>query len=152
MKKKIFMYSFIPLIIDQIVKFVIGNNMEIGQSYTFIPKIFDITYVTNTGGAWNILADNIFILIIISIILLLFIIKYMESFKNNKRNIVAFSLLIGGIIGNLTDRIIYGHVIDYFEFKLFSFPVFNLADTFIIIGVLLLVIAIIKGEDDENSK
>ena len=73
----------------------------------------------------------------------------MYNFKNNFRNNMAFGLLMGGIIGNLIDRLFLGYVRDFLAFRIFNYnyPVFNLADTFIVVGVILLIIAIIKGED-----
>ena len=67
----------------------------------------------------------------------------------NNRNIFAFSLLIGGIIGNLIDRVIYGYVIDFLDFNIFGYdaPIFNIADTCIWIGAFLLFYAIMKRED-----
>jgi signal peptidase II len=84
---------------------------------------------------------------------LYFIIKYYPNFKKNKRNNIAFSLLIGGILGNLIDRIIHGYVIDYFHFYLFGYdyPIFNIADIGIVIGVILIIISIWKGEDKNGN-
>ena len=78
----------------------------------------------------------------------------MNTFKINKRNTLAFGMILGGILGNLSDRIFFGYVIDFLNFKIinYNFPVFNLADTFIVVGVILLIIAIIKGEDKNGSK
>ena len=74
---------------------------------------------------------------------------YQKSFKENIRNIMAFSLLYGGILGNLINRITYGYVIDFFDFLIFNYnyPVFNFADIFIVCGIILLVVAIFKKED-----
>ena len=77
----------------------------------------------------------------------------MNSFKKNTRNNIAFSIMLAGIAGNLVDRVCLGYVRDFLDFNIFgySYPVFNLADTFIVIGVILLIIAIIKGEDKNGS-
>ena len=79
--------------------------------------------------------------------------RYMYNFKQNKRNNIAFGLIIGGIVGNLIDRVFLGYVRDFLSFKIFSYnyPIFNFADIFIVIGVFLLIIAILKGEDN-NAK
>ncbi len=77
-----------------------------------------------------------------------------KNFKQSIRNTLAFSFIIGGLIGNLIDRIVYGHVIDYIKlvFGNYHYPVFNIADMAVVVGVILLVIAIIKKEDVyENS-
>ena len=124
------------------------------NSIKILGDFFKLTYVENSGASWGMLSGNTLFLIIVSIIILGLLIYFKNKFKENNRNMVAFSLLFGGILGNLIDRICYGYVIDYLDFKIFNydFPVFNLADTFIVIGVFLLVIAIIRGEDSVNSK
>ena len=67
----------------------------------------------------------------------------------NKHNTIAFGLVFGGLLGNLFDRIFHGYVIDYLDFKLinYNYPVFNLADTALVIGIVMLIVAIVKGED-----
>ena len=119
------------------------------ETKPIIMHFFSITKVYNTGASWNLLSGYQPILIIVTIIMLSFLIYYQTKFIFNKRNIFAFGLLYGGIIGNLIDRILYGHVIDFLDFKIFNydFPVFNIADICIVIGIFLLVIAIYKKED-----
>lgn len=84
---------------------------------------------------------------------LFFIFRWINDFKNNNKNIWAFSLLISGLLGNLFDRIIYGYVRDFLDFRFgsYNYPVFNLADTFIFCGVILLILAIIKGEENGSK-
>ena len=96
---------------------------------------------------------TIIILIAISILILFLLYLYHKKFLLNIRNIIAFSLLFGGILGNLLDRILYGYVIDFLDFNIFGYdyPVFNLADTFIVVGIILLIIAIYKKEDEYGS-
>lgn len=79
---------------------------------------------------------------------------YMQKFKQNRRNMIAFSLVIGGLLGNLIDRIIHGYVIDFIDFYVlnYNYPIFNFADSFICIGVCMLLYAIFMGEDNENSR
>ena len=82
------------------------------------------------------------------------IIRYSYSFKKTKLNTYGFGLLLGGILGNLSDRLIFGYVKDFLDFIIFKydFPVFNIADICIVIGVILLIISILKGEDNSGSK
>ena len=77
----------------------------------------------------------------------------MYLFKKNKRNDIAFGLLVGGLMGNLLYRILYVYVRDFFDFYIFGYDytVFNIADIAIVIGVILLIVAIIKGEDSKNA-
>ena len=152
MKKKIIIFTFIFLIIDIISKLIIDNNFILNKSLSIIPNFFYITKVYNEGASWSIMWGMQIVLIIISIIVLICLIYYQRKFILNNRNIIAFSLVYSGIIGNLLNRIVYGYVIDFLDFKIFSYdyPVFNIADTCIVLGIILLIIAIIKKEDENG--
>lgn len=149
--KKVYIITLISLIIDQIVKILVSNYLILGQTTKIINNFFYLTYVQNTGAAFSILIGYRYILIIITLIFLYYLYKYTKKQTNpNKLAILSHGLLLGGIIGNLIDRIIYGYVIDYLDFMIFNynFPIFNLADTFIVIGCIILVInSYAKGEN-----
>ena len=150
--KKVYIIALISLIIDQIVKILVSNYLILGQTTKIINNFFYLTYVQNTGAAFSILIGYRYILIIITLIFLYYLYKYTKKQTNpNKLAILSHGLLLGGIIGNLIDRIIYGYVIDYLDFMIFNynFPIFNLADTFIAIGCIILVINSYAKE--ENS-
>jgi len=152
MKKKIYIFSFIFLIIDFISKIIIQNYMTLNSSIPIIKNFFSITYVRNIGAAFSILSGKQLFLIILGIIILIGIIYYVNKDKLNNLKVIYYSLLIGGIIGNLIDRIIYNSVIDFLDFKIFGYdyPIFNLADTFICIGVILIIIESIIGGKHGN--
>lgn len=149
MNKKILLISIIVLTLDQISKAVIDITMQVNHSIPIIKNFFSLTYYQNKGAAWGLMSNAVPILIIFSLIILLIIYHYMYSFKINKRNIIAFGLLIGGIVGNLLDRILFGYVKDFLDFKIlgYDFPVFNISDCAIVIGIILLIIAVLKGEE-----
>ena len=153
MKRKISLFTLIFLSIDIISKLIIDNFFNLDETKVIINNFFSLTKVYNTGASWNILAGYRFVLILITLIILILLVLYQKKFKENIRNILAFSLLYGGIIGNLIDRIIYGYVIDFFDFNIFGYdyPVFNVADICIVFGIILLVIAILKKEDENGS-
>lgn len=149
MNKKTYIIAILILIIDQVSKSLIEVFFKFNESIQIIKDFFYITVVHNTGGAWSIFDNHSYFFILFSIIAVIILIKFMFSFKNNLRNNIAFSLTIGGILSNLADRIFLGHVRDFLDFKLFgyNYPIFNIADIAIVIGVILLIVAIIKGED-----
>lgn len=149
MKKKVIIYSFIIIIIDLISKSVIDKLLKINETISVINNFFSITKVFNRGASFSMLIGYRLLFILIGIITIVILFKYLNNFKMNNRNILAFSLLIGGIIGNLIDRVIYGYVIDFLDFNIFGFdaPIFNIADTCICIGAFLLFYAIMKRED-----
>ena len=152
MNKKVLLVSLLILIIDQFSKILV-NSYLVNNIIILIPNFFKLEYAQNTGAAWSILNNQQFVLIIISIILLIILFVFYEKFKKNLRNIIAFGLLYGGIFGNLIDRLFRGYVIDFLSFKIFNYnyPIFNIADIAVVFGIILLVVAIIKGEDNENS-
>lgn len=99
-------------------------------------------YVQNTGAAWGMFSSGTIILALLSVIFLAFFVKYIIDRKDmDNFEVVISSMLIGGIVGNLIDRLVRGYVVDFFSFKIFSynFPIFNVADCFIVISIILLL-------------
>ena len=140
--KKIGLISIIFFSVDLLFKILIRNNLNLFESIPVIPNLFNITYVQNTGAAFSILEGSRIFLIGISIFAIYLI--YLFLIKNTKLSRFdnfCYGMLIGGILGNLVDRIIYGYVIDYLSFKIINYqaPIFNLADTFIVISVIIIV-------------
>lgn len=155
MRKKILVLSIICFIFDRIVKVVVSNNLSLYVKKYMINNLLYLTYLKNDGAAWSILRGNTILLIIISLIVVIYILKiiFKEKILGNYLS-VSYSLLIGGIIGNLFDRIFYGYVIDFIGLKIFNyyFPVFNIADIMIVIGVLLITINEFRsGNSEDNS-
>lgn len=154
MSKKVYITAIIVFIIDQVSKAIISTYLKLNQSISIIEDFFYIRYIKNTGASWGILENSRLFLIIVSIIAFIILLRYSYSFKRTKLNRYGFGFLIGGILGNLSDRILHGYVKDFIDFIIFNydFPVFNIADIFIVIGTLLLIISILKGEDSNGSK
>lgn len=153
MSKRIFLLAVIAFISDQITKSVITTYLELNQSIKIINNFFNIHYVNNYGASFGILENSKILLIILSIIAIILLIRYINIFKKNVFNMLGFGFLLGGILGNLSDRVLFGCVRDFLDFKLFgyNFPIFNFADIYICFGVLVLLISIIKGEDQNGS-
>lgn len=152
MKKKTIFLGGIFLLIDVISKIIIDNYFKLMESKIIIKNFFSLTKVYNYGASWSMLSGKRVLLIVLAIIILVLLYFYQKKFKENSRNLLAFSLVYAGIIGNLLDRIMRGYVIDFLDFNLFgyNYPIFNLADTFIVLGIVLLIIAIIKKEDENE--
>jgi len=151
--KKIFLISFFYTFLDQIIKLIVSNQLYLNESIAIINNFFNLTYVRNYGAAFSIFSGSRLFLIIIALIAIACI--YNFFIKNQKLNtieIISYSLLLGGIIGNLIDRVFLGYVIDYLDFTIFkySFPIFNLADIFIVSSVILIVIDVVRSELNEN--
>lgn len=149
MNRKIFFVAVISLFIDQITKILIGTFFGLDEKVIIIKNFFAIHFINNYGAAWSILNNHVDFLIFASIVSLIIIYRYMYNFKTNRRNNIAFGLIIGGIVGNLIDRVFLGYVRDFLSFKIinYNYPIFNFADAFIVIGILLLIVAVMKKED-----
>lgn len=151
----IIIISIILLCIDQIAKLLVINLLTKTDSIAIIKNFFYLTYINNDGAAFSILVGKRIFLILVAIIIIIMLIHYIK--KNNIQNkleIVSLALIIGGSLGNLMDRVVRGYVIDFLDFKIFNynFPIFNLADTFIVIGVILLLLKELRKENNLDSR
>ncbi|OGW75452.1 MAG: signal peptidase II [Omnitrophica bacterium RBG_13_46_9] len=128
------------LVLDQLSKFFVLRNLNPNNSIEVIRNFFYLTLVYNTGAAFGILKDKTFVFVAISLLAVIFIVFYI-----NKRKKGAFpadlglGLILGGALGNLVDRLRFGYVVDFLDFKIW--PVFNIADSAITTGVFLLIAA-----------
>ena len=148
MRKKSLIVAGFILLVDQIVKYSIDKKILLGKLKTVIPNFFYVSKVYNDGAAWSMFAGSIIVLIIIALISLVLLLAYQNKFLVNWRNMLAFGLVYGGLLGNLFDRIIHGYVIDYLKLKFgsYNFPIFNIADIAVVIGVILIIFEIIFEE------
>lgn len=154
MKKKFILFiAFFLFLFDQVVKLFIINKMKLYDSIKVINNFFYITYVENEGAAFSILTGQKWFLILTSLFVLgLIYFGFIKGKNLNKCEVITYGVLLGGISGNLIDRIFRGVVIDYFDFCILGYdaPVFNLADTFIVVAMFVLIILQLRGEENEN--
>lgn len=144
-KKNIFIIStaIIIAVIDQLTKFLARQNLQLNESIPIIKNIFHLTYITNTGSAFGMFQGFNLLFIIFSIIVIIILSNHLKKIKPNERYLqFAVSLLLGGTIGNLLDRIFYGAVIDFIDLRVW--PVFNIADSAVTISILFLIILLWK--------
>lgn len=154
-KKSTFILIILIILIDQIIKFNICNIVPKGSTIKFIGTIIQLTYVQNTGGAYSLGENNTIVIVIINIIMINALLIYFIKNFNNLKNIIkiSFSLILSGGIGNLLDRIFRGHVIDYIDINnLFNYPIFNLADIVVVVGVIITIICILKDSIVKQEK
>ncbi len=133
--------TFVVIFFDRITKLFFSGLLGLGESLPLVPRVLHATLVHNTGIAFGLFRDQgiVFIIIpVIAIVLLVFNIYYYR--QNNevlsRRYVIAFSMILGGAMGNLFDRIMYGYVIDFIDFRIW--PVFNIADSAITIGAVII--------------
>lgn len=146
----ILIISIFLIILDQLSKYFIVGKMSLGQSNEVINNFFSITSHRNRGAAWGILQDSRYFFLAVTVIFLIILGYYIYKQKDSmtKFDVLTFSLILGGALGNFIDRLVRHEVVDFLDFKIFGydFPIFNLADCYICIGVLFLLIKIYREE------
>lgn len=145
----VYLLSVWIIVVDQVLKMYLSSKALFQNAFTVIPNFFSIDLVHNTGGAFSILSGNRWLFVVIGILavgLISYLITKMEYISS--KTTFIFALLIGGILGNVIDRIVHGYVIDYLSFKIlgYNFPIFNFADICIVISIIIVLITNI-GED-----
>ncbi len=155
MKKYIYYLTFGILLIDQMVKYFVVQNIVLSEVISVIPNFFYLTYVKNTGGAWSLFHSIPYLLIMISFVFLIFMNRYILKIKEfSLIEIISYGFLMGGVLGNLIDRVLVSGVIDYigFQFGSYYYPIFNLADIFIVLGMVLIIMKEFGGFKNEHSR
>jgi signal peptidase II len=145
------------VIVDQLTKIVVDRTLFLHQSIPVIDNFFSLTYIRNKGAAFGILAGSaaafrLGILIIFSLVAIGFVISLIRRLPESEKWLtVSLAFILGGALGNLIDRVWRGEVIDFLDFywSTFHWPAFNVADSFITVGVIMALSRFLrsKGED-----
>ena len=156
MKKNIFLkiITIIAILLDQAIKIVIKSKL-FNSSIILIPHVLNCTYVQNTGAAFGIGSNStsMFIAVNVVIIGLITYFIFSKGEELNKSILIALHLILAGGVSNLIDRIVRGFVIDYIDISpLIKYPVFNLADIFVVVGCSIIVISLIKDTITRKKK
>ena len=123
---------------DQALKGWTVSHLELGESTPFIPAIMQLTRVHNYGAAWSSLSGKTVLLIAVTAVMMIAVaVLLIRRVVRHPLGVAACLLILGGGIGNIIDRIRLGYVVDMFDLLLFSYPVFNLADCFVVVGAIL---------------
>lgn len=152
-----YLYYFFALIvigIDQLTKWIVIQRMELYESIPVIDNFFYITSHRNAGAAWGILQGQMMFFYIITTIVIIGLIYYMEKYaRDSKLTAISLSLILGGAIGNFIDRLLRQEVVDFLDVMIFTydFPIFNVADSSLVIGVILIFIAMIMEEKNKGK-
>lgn len=147
-----FILTGIFFLLDQGIKILFEIGVKYQDTITIIPDFFALTRVHNYGAAWSLFAGNRLFLILVAIFFLGIIYYcFLRDRKITKGDSIILGLLVGGVLGNLFDRIVRGYVVDYLSFHIFGypFPVFNLADSCIVIAVILVFIDMVRRKEHE---
>ena len=150
---KILLIIISIFLLDRFTKVLVINNLTLGESLSVIDGFFNITYVNNHGAAFGIMDGKVIFIVIISVLIFAYLIYEIRKDSHSKLITTSISFVIGGLLGNLFDRVVYGHVIDFFDFNFFGydFAIFNVGDAFIVIGTILLAIGFLLEERNANK-
>ncbi len=138
------------VITDQAIKYFIHSSMKLSQSIPIINNILNLTYVRNTGAAFSLFVGFSSYLVIIGLVVAAAVVYF--HYKGPQSNYylqIGLAFVLGGSLGNMIDRIIHGYVIDYIDIMIW--PVFNLADIMINIGVILIAYKLFAEEEGKNA-
>jgi signal peptidase II len=159
MRKYFYLIAVMVLLLDRLAKWAVASNIALHDSVTIIPGFFHLTHVENTGAAFGLFAEStaqwkvgalvsfsIIALVVVSILLW----KLSHAMSTTT---IGLSLILGGATGNLWDRMMSGHVVDFLDFHIGSYhwPAFNVADSAIVIGAILLVSEIVFAKSENEA-
>lgn len=134
-------------ICDQLLKSWVASSIVLGGSKQLIPGIIELTNLRNSGAAWSIFEGQQTFFTIITIVAIIVIGYFIWQYRKNISVLIGLSLIMAGTIGNFIDRLRQGYVVDMFETTFINFPIFNIADMCLTIGVIWLIICILKEKD-----
>ncbi len=135
------------VVLDQLSKYLIVENMELYSEAPFIPHVLAFYRTENRGAAFSMLSDSRWVFMLLSTVamgLILFLL--VKEYKRHPLMTVALSMVLGGGVGNMIDRVRLGYVVDFFRFEFVDFAIFNVADSFITVGAVLLAVYVLFFE------
>ncbi len=134
----------VTIIVDQLTKFLVVKYMTLGQSISVIDNFLYITSHRNEGAAWGILQGKMIFFYVVTLVVIGLVILWIRKLdiKKEKLLVIALSFILGGALGNFIDRVMYQHVVDFINTYIFGydFPIFNIADSALCIGVFLMAV------------
>lgn len=157
MKKfKYYLLIFVIFLIDQISKIIVSHNINLNGSVVVIKDFFSLSYVKNTGAAFGFFSGRTLLITLISVFIFVYLlVELIKEKEENKLIDTSFTFIMGGLLGNLYDRVVLKYVRDFMDFTIFGkgFAIFNIGDMFIVIGCILFIIgAILEAKNEHKSK
>ena len=141
----------ILIVLDQLVKSYVVQNIALGEIKSWIPNLVSLTYLQNRGAAFSILQDQQLLFAVITLVVVVGAIWYLHKhMEDSFWMVLGLTLIIAGGLGNFIDRISQGFVVDMFHLDFINFAIFNVADSYLTVGVIILLIAMLKEEINGN--
>ncbi|MCT1403052.1 signal peptidase II [Paenibacillus sp. p3-SID867] len=147
-----YVVAIVAFAVDQFIKWCVAAFMDIGQKIPLISGFIQLTSIRNRGAAFGILQNQRLFFIVVTTIVLIGIIFYLYKIHRKQKVLAyALALIFGGALGNFVDRALHGEVVDMLEFTFINYPVFNMADVFIVTGVVLVMINTLRVSRTEKA-
>lgn len=141
----------ILIVLDQLVKSYVVQNIALGEIKSWIPNLVSLTYLQNRGAAFSILQDQQLLFAVITLVVVVGAIWYLHKhMEDSFWMVLGLTLIIAGGLGNFIDRISQGFVVDMFHLDFINFAIFNVADSYLTVGVVVLLLAMLKEEMNGN--
>lgn len=144
-----YLIALAVVLLDQWTKWLVVKKMDLYESITLIDNVLYFTSFRNKGAAWGILQNQMIFFYIITLVVIIGIIYYLHKYvKDHLWQGVAISFILGGALGNFIDRLFRKEVVDFIDVMIFTYdyPIFNIADSFLVIGVVLMLIITFRDE------
>ena len=139
------------IVLDQLVKAYVVQNIALGEIKSWIPNLVSLTYLQNRGAAFSILQDQQLLFAVITLVVVVGAIWYLHKhMEDSFWMVLGLTLIIAGGLGNFIDRVSQGFVVDMFHLDFINFAIFNVADSYLTVGVIVLLIAMLKEEMNGN--
>ena len=139
------------IVLDQVVKAYVVQNIALGEVKTWIPNLVSLTYLQNRWAAFSILQDQQLLFAVITLVVVVGAIWYLHKhMEDSFWMVLGLTLIIAGGLGNFIDRVSQGFVVDMFHLDFINFAIFNVADSYLTVGVIVLLIAMLKEEMNGN--
>ncbi len=146
----ILILAVVVVILDQWSKYYVQSQMSLGMSIPVIPEIFHLTYILNPGAAFGILENQRFFFVIIAVAMIATVVYLYPRLPSKPLLLrLGIGLMVGGAVGNVIDRIKTGYVVDFFDFRIW--PIFNIADIAIVVGVSCIVYTLVFTEEKKDE-
>ena len=139
------------IVLDQLVKAYVVQNIALGEIKSWIPNLVSLTYLQNRGAAFSMLQDQQWFFAVITLVVMVGAIWYLHKhIEDSLWTVFGLILIISGGLGNFIDRFSQGFVVDMFHLEFVNFAIFNVADSYLTVGVIVLMIAMLKEEMNGN--
>ncbi len=157
----VYLIGLLVVILDQWIKWIVATHITVDTGFPLLHGVVEILYVRNTGAAFSLFVNERVVLIAVAVVVIVGVVFVDRKMARGKLSLqIPLGLLLGGAVGNLIDRVWHGYVIDYLFIQAIHFPVFNLADSAIVVAVVILVIRswkshgkeVSEGEDDHGTQ